>query len=301
MLASSSAYSQDKYCIDDVKNLNLQSIPGKITAYYSPGQENRARELKSLLERAARLFEDSLGIKIEFSLAALNVKDWNGIMDRPYGLPCMRPGTCKRSNTKFPTAKYVAIMPGAVDGPVYDSWMILKDSVRPATLQALNRSGLNFEQGGKVLIDFVGLHEVAHAYAHAFGINYYVNFFAELIADYLAYAFLRSTSERMDEKVISVLRANINEIKPIHSSFTAYEKFRSSEHPPTETWYNSVITLKAAEIYEQRGFEFLYAIRKAFTEDEGQLKTDVILKRLEIIHPGILDWSEGISEMVREK
>ena len=300
-LNSLPAYSQDTYCIEDVKNLNLQSIPGKITAYYSPGQETRAQELKSLLERAAKLFEDSLDVKIEFSLAALNTKDWNGIMDRPYGLPCMRPGTCKRSNVKFPAAKYVAIMPGAINGPLYDSWIILKDSVQQTTVQTLHNAGLDFEQGGKVLIDFVGLHEVAHAYAHAFGINYYVNLFAELMADYLAYAFLRSTPERMDLKVMPVLAANVDGIRPVHSTFGEYENFRSSEHPPTEAWYNSVITLTAAEIYEQRGFEFLHAVRKAFTEKEGQLKTDVILQRLENIHPGILKWAEGISAMVRVK
>ena len=290
-----SAAAQSKYCADEIKDMNLPFLPGKINTWYSAGVEKRANELKIFLERASKLFEDSLKVKIDLTMAVLAPKEWEALMDKPYGLPAMRPSTCKRSNEKFPKPLYAAIMPGAIDGPVYDGWMQLKDSLSPATIQKLKKAGIGFEQGGKVLIDFVGLHELGHAYAHAFGINFYVNFFAEFIADYLAYSFLRSTDERLDKKTIAVLSANIGGITPVHSSFIRYEKFRSSEHPPTETWYNSIITLKAKEIYDQRGFEFLTAVKKAFPEAEGKLNTETIIARLDTIHPGILKWSEGIS------
>ena len=97
-----------------------------------------------------------------------------------------------------------------------------------------------------------------------------------------------------------MLSANIDGITPVHSSFIRYEKFRSSEHPPTETWYNSIITLKAKEIYDQRGFEFLTAVKNAFPEAEGKLNTETIIARLDTIHPGMLKWSEGISGKVRK-
>jgi hypothetical protein len=261
-----------KYCVDEIKELDLSLHTGKVNTYYSGGHEKRADELKALLERASVIFEDSLGVKIGLTMAVLNKEAWAKLMDRPYGLPTLRPGTCKRSTTKFPEAKYAAIMPAGIDGPVYDSWIILKDSVSPATMQKLKQAGIGFEQAGKVLINFVGLHELAHAFAHGFGINYYVNFFAEFIADYLTYAFLRSTPERLDKEVMAVLSGNVSGITPVHSSFYQYENFRSSEHPPTEAWYNSVITLKAAEVYEKRGFSFLYDIRKMFPEEEGKLK-----------------------------
>jgi hypothetical protein len=298
--SSFTGFSQAKYCVDEIKELKLPFLSGKVTTYYSLGQEKRATELKGLLERAARVFEDSLGVKIELTIAALDAKDWVGLMDRPYGLPTVRSGSCKRSKERFAEAKYAAILPGAVNGPIYDGWTMLKDSLLLTTIQSFQKAGVGFEQGGKILLDFVALHELGHAYAHAFGINYHVNFFAEFIADYLAYSFLRSTPERLDKKVLAVLSANVATIRPIHSSFNSYETFRSSDHPPTETWYNSIITLKAAEIYEQRGFEFVNAVKKSFTEAEGQLKTDPIIARLETIYPGILKWSEHISEQVRK-
>ena len=293
-------FAQDKYCVDEIKELKLQVLPGKIITYYSTGQQQRANDLKLLLERASQLFEDSLKLKINVTLAAIGPKEWSALLDKPYGLPTMRNGACKRGSSNLTEARYVAIMPGTINGPIYNGWIELEDSLSTPTLQKLEKAGIGFEKGGKVLIDFVGLHELSHAYAHAFGINYYVNFFAEFIADYLAYAFLRSTEERLDKKVIAVLSANIDGITPVHSSFIRYERFRSSEHPPTETWYNSIITLKAAEIYDQRGFGFLFDVQKAFSEPEGQLNTEKILARLEEIYPGILKWSESISENVRK-
>ncbi len=296
-----STSAQDRYCVDDIKDLKLASLPGKIVTYYSPGQQARATELKQFLERAAHFLEDSLKVEINFTMATLAPKEWNSLLDRPYGLPTVRPGACKRGPSSLTEPRYAAIMPAALNGPVYDAWIALKDSLSPSALQKLNSAGLTFEQGGKVLLDFVGLHELGHVYANAFGIKYYVNVFAALMADYLAYAWLRSTNERLDKQVISVLLGNIDGITPVHSSFTRYEGFRSSEHPPTEAWYNSMITLKAAEIYEQRGFEFLHAGRNAFTEAEGKLNTETIIARLETIHPGILNWTQNISHSVRKQ
>ena len=297
---SSTGLAQGKYCVDEIKEMNLPHLPGKVHTYYSPGQENRATELQSLLQRASKVFEDSLKVKVDLVLAALDAKTWGGLMDKPYGLPTMRTGACKRGGGSFPESRYAAIMPGGIDGPIYTSWIELKDTLPLSALRKLKAAGIGIEQGGKLLIDFVALHELGHAYAHKFGLNFYVQFFAEFMADYLAYAFLRSTDERLDKQIMAVLAANVETIIPVHSSFNKYEVFRSSEHPPTETWYNSIITLKAAEIYDQRGFEFLYAVQKEFTEKEGELKTDNIIARLEKIHPGILSWSNNISGSVKK-
>jgi len=292
--------AQSKYCIDEIVDLKLKSIPGGIVTYYSDGMEKRAAELKTLLERASIPLGDSLDVEINLSLAALGSKEWAQVLDRPYGLPTLRTGACKRGGGSFPEPRYIAFIPGDVGGPLNSDWNALKDSISPKTLQKLNDAGVSFEQGGKIMIDFVALHELGHAYHLKFGIKNYVNFFAEFMADYIAYAFLRSTEERLDKKVLAVLSSNVETIIPIHSSFLKWENFRSSEHPPTEAWYNSVVTLKAAEVFEQRGFEFLHVVRKAFPEEEGQLNTETIIARMDSLNPGILKWSNEISGLVRK-
>lgn len=288
---------QGKYCVDEIRSLNLDSAKGSINTYYSKTAGIRALELRQLLQRAAIPMGDSLGVKLDLSLALLDKEQWKQVMDKTYGLPTVRSGACKRGGGSFTKPRYIAIMPAAINGAAVDSWNILRDSLSSLSTKRLKDAGLTFEQGGKVLLDFIAIHELGHAYAMEFGIKNYVNLFAELMANYMAYAFLRSTEERLDKKVMAVLQTNIETIRPIHKSFLQWEKFRSSEHPPTEAWYNSIVTMKAAEIFEMRGYEFLHAVRKAFPEQEGELNTETILKRLDTIYPGILQWAERIAKI----
>lgn len=85
-----SAAAQGKYCADEIKDMKLPFLPGKINTYYSAGVEKRANELKIFLERAPKLFEDSLKVKIDLTMAVLAPKEWEALMDKPYGLPTMR-------------------------------------------------------------------------------------------------------------------------------------------------------------------------------------------------------------------
>jgi hypothetical protein len=111
--------AQSKYCVDEIKDLKLPLLPGKIAIYYSAGHEKRAQELKMLLERAAKFYEDSLGIKVDLTLAAVAPKEWVQLLDKPYGLPTMKYWACRRGGGTFPEPRYAAIMPASMDGPLY--------------------------------------------------------------------------------------------------------------------------------------------------------------------------------------
>lgn len=293
------AAAQEKTCLQQVRELKLEFMPGRVPTYFSPGHQKRASEMKALLEEASIFYERALGLKPELTLAAVSPAEWASLLDKPYGLPTMRPGPCKTLGVGAnATPQYVAIMPATVGGPIYDGWMALKDSLTPRTMKELKKSGVEFGQGGKMLLDFVALHELGHAYAHGYGINTLSGFFAEHIGNYFAYAFLRSTRGRLDKKVMAILAANVEAITPIHASLEKFETFRSREHPPTETWYNSVFTLKAAEVYAERGLAFLKDVREAFSgEKYGSITNEVILSRLEKIQPGYIKWSQEFPQL----
>lgn len=293
------AVAQEKTCLEHVKELKLEFLPGRVPTYFSVGQQKRASEMKALSEEASAFYERSLGLKPELTLAAVSPKDWASLLDKPYGLPTMRTGPCnRRGGGATSPPQYVAIMPATVGGPIYEGWMALKDSLSPQAMTKLKKSGVEFEQGGKLLLDFVALHELGHAYAHGYGINSLSGFFAEHIGNYFAYAFLRSTKERLDKKVMAILVANVEGITPIHASLEKFETFQSREHPPTETWYNSVFTLKAAEVYERRGLAFLKDVREAFLgEKYGSITNEAILSRLEKIQPGYIKWAQALPRL----
>lgn len=293
------AAAQEKTCLEQVKDLKLGFMAGRVPTYFSPSQHKRASEMKALLEEASLFYERSLGLKPELTLAAVSPGNWASLLNKPYGLPTMRTGPCNGGGAaQTSPAQYVAIMPATVGGPIYEGWMALKDSLPPQTAVKLQNSGIEFEPAGKLLLDFVALHELGHAYAHGYGINSLSGFFAEHIGNYFAYAFLRSTEGRLDKKVMAILETNVEGITPIHASLEKFETFQSREHPPTETWYNAAFTLKAAEVYEKRGLAFLKDVRDAFSgETYGSITNEAILSRLEKIHPGYIKWARDLPRL----
>jgi hypothetical protein len=302
LLLTQGALAQEKTCLEQLKDLRLESLPGKVQTHFSPGQRIRASEMKALLEEAGAFYERSLGLTPVVTLAALAPQEWPLLLDRPYGLPTMRTGPCKRGGSTNLPPQYLAIMPITAGGPIYDGWISLKGSLSPETIKKLKKSGITFEQAGRVFVDFVALHELGHAYAHAMGINTVSSFFAEFTANYFAYAFLRSTKERLDKRTMLVLNANLEGITPIHASLDKFEKFQSREHPPTEAWYNSAFTVKAAEVYEARGFAFLREVRDAFAGEKYlSITNEEILRRLEKIQPGFVEWAQHLPRLPEKR
>lgn len=285
--------AEDKSCVEQVKEMTLGSLPGVVPTYFSYGHETRARELQTLLQRASAHYQKTLAINPTVTLAALSQTDWPAVLDKPYGLPTMRSGPCRRGKggAAMPP-QYLAILAVTSDGPIYQDWLKLEAKLSAHTKRKLKKEKLTFSAGGKVLLDFVALHELGHAYAQAMGINPLSSFFAEFMGNYIAWSFLDAAPGRLGEKTILVLRANVEGITPIHSSLDRFETFRSSEDPPTEAWYNSAFTIKAAEVYERRGVGFLREVAKAFQGEEyGRITNEEILRRLEKIDPGFIAWA----------
>jgi hypothetical protein len=298
-ILESNVTAQVVTCRDQLRALGLATLPGPIETHYSEGYRDRAVAMQALLRDAAKFYERSLKLTPAVTLAALGPDDWPKLLDKPYGLPTLRTGLCRRGAYTGPP-QYVAIMPVTAGGPIYTDWLAMKTSLSPEAMRRLKKAGLSFEEGGQTMLDFVALHELGHAYAHALGIETVSSFFAEFTGNYLAYAFLKSTPGRLDKKAMAVLRTNVEGITPIHASIDKFESFQSREHPPTEAWYNSVFTLKAQEVYDRRGLDFILKVRDAFTgEKYGTIKTDEILRRLERIEPGFVTWSNSLQRGVR--
>ena len=48
----------------------------------------------------------------------------------------------------------LAIVPVTVGGPIYDGWAELKGSLSPGMAKRLKASGVEFERGARLLLDF---------------------------------------------------------------------------------------------------------------------------------------------------
>ena len=70
-----------------IQELGLESLPGGVTAYYSPGTRERAALLQKRLGDALTYYNDRLGVAPTFALAVLNEAHWKQVRDLPYGVP----------------------------------------------------------------------------------------------------------------------------------------------------------------------------------------------------------------------
>src|SRR5688572_22905996 len=123
LVLTQGAVAQEKTCLEQLKDLRLESLTGKVPTHFSPEQRKRASEMKALLEEAGAFYERSLGLTPVVTLAALGPQEWPLLLDRPYGLPTMRTGPCKRGGGTTSPPQYLAIMPITAGGPIYDGWI----------------------------------------------------------------------------------------------------------------------------------------------------------------------------------
>jgi hypothetical protein len=82
-----------------VQALSLESLPGPVVAYYSPGARDRAASLSRRLSEALAYYDNHLGIAPTLALAVLNEAHWKQVRSSPYGVPGVR------------GAPYVAFLP----------------------------------------------------------------------------------------------------------------------------------------------------------------------------------------------
>src|SRR4030095_612022 len=69
-----------------VQALSLESLPGPVVAYYSPGARDRAASLSSRLSEALTYYDNHLGIAPPVALAVLNEAHWKRVRSSPYGV-----------------------------------------------------------------------------------------------------------------------------------------------------------------------------------------------------------------------
>ena len=287
LLFAPGSYSQEGMtALQKVKGLKNPSFTKKITVYYSPGYEKKAKELQSMIEEAMRFYEKKLTVKVELSLALLTQDQWKQVRPVPYGLP----------NVSSPP--HVVFLPATDDGVVTADALSLKSNLTPATLNKLKSSGYTFDQAAVKFVDLIGLHELGHTYAVNLGLvpprpN---KWFGEFLASYFAYAYLREKRPKM-ATLFYVMAADLalEGPRPKHTSLVDFERLYSGVGPKNYGWYQGKFFQRVAQVYDAKGLSFIASVLKAFPASEGEsLPVEVVLERLEKISPGFIEWSQDL-------
>jgi hypothetical protein len=73
--------------LDFVIDLNLDTIDGSLTTYYSDSYEDRAQATRTQLHNSLAFYQDHFGVNPSVSLAVLEAPDWAEMTRIPYGMP----------------------------------------------------------------------------------------------------------------------------------------------------------------------------------------------------------------------
>lgn len=224
--------------------------------------------MATLADDAAGYFEHELGTTFAFGVAALAPEHWfSEFPGIPYAIPW-------------------ASMP--------DRLIFMPSSLREGLL-IRGEDALEDRQR----VDFILLHEYGHLLAKAHlrprsDRDYLpVSWFEELLANYFAYAYLHEADVTWAEAAIAEWVEELRRFTPPVLSLDW--SFMNDLPPPvlseTYGWYQFLLNLRAAELYDEHGLDFLSLLKEELSwEEAGDWTSESLLSDLEAIAPGFDAW-----------
>lgn len=267
-------HAQDLSPLSRVEALGLDTARvGRVTAYFAPPDRERAVELATLSEEAASSFDRELDIAFDFGVVALPPEHWF---------------------SEFPSIPY------AIPWASVPERLLFVPSSLDEGLLVRGRSSMTERRR---IVNFITLHEYGHLatkqYFHPASEqdDLPVSWFNELLPNVFAYAFVASTDpdwaiaskemwsrvvESREPLVLSLDWGFMNDLPP-------------DELARTYAWYQNLLNLRAAELYEEHGLDFLRMAKEGLAwEQAGDWTTESLLASLDEVAPGFERWARDL-------
>ncbi len=251
-----------------IEALRLDSAKvGRVTVHFAPSDRDYAHQLATLSEAAAAYFERELDGSFPLHLAILSPEHWfdpySGGDSPPYGMPW---------------------------GSVEDLLMAVPASLDEGVL-ILGPD----DKANRRRVRFVMLHEFGHIankrHLHPESSVPYssVRWFEELLATYFAYSYVRAHDPGWAE---ASRREWVDFLNGYSPAVLSLDWGFMRELPPVEfartyAWYQILLNLWVSDVYEERGLDFLRAVKDELPwKESGTWTTEFLLPALEEIAPG---------------
>jgi hypothetical protein len=270
----SAAHAQDFSACARVEALDLDTLKvGHVTAYFAAPDRERATELAKLSERAATFFEREFGFSFDFRLAVLAPEHWF---------------------SEFPAIPYAIPWSSVPERLIF---------VPSSLEQGLLVEGLGRKVDRRRTVDFVLLHEYGHLaikeyfFAGSDRDEPEPPWFNELLANVFAYAYVRTSdpewAERSKEMWMGVVESRTPPVLSL--DWTFMNELPPDELAQTYGWYQNLLNLRAAELYDTHGLHFLRALKdQLLWEDSDEWTTASLLPSLERLAPGFEAWGHEL-------
>lgn len=274
--------------LDVVQGLELESLPGPIPTYFSPGSRERAEQLQAWLRAADEFFQDRLKIAPPFSLAVLNEEHWAQISQGPYGVPFVA--------SEEPR---VVVLPAMVERSVVTQIYSAARVGLPADAAAdLEQVGVSYDDAVLQIVDLIGFHEVGHVYIA--GLGYHENntarWLEELLATYAAYSYLDVAQPSSIVVWNALSEALLGFVQPGTRSLDEFNVQPLQRFgPATYGWFQSHFNMRADLIVQRRprATWFHQLAGNRLDEDTRDVPTSELLRRLRGFEPSFTEWAEA--------
>lgn len=269
---------QERDRIQELKDLGLGEISGRIHTYYSEGFEDRARDLQHTLDAEAAFFHERLEVNLSTQLAVLNRDHWGETAGTlPYGILFV---------TESPA---IVFLPAESGGPVADDFRKLRPTeANPAWI---GEAGLSFDQAAGRMVDLIAFHEIGHVVHRALNVGESNSWFKEFFATYLSYCFLRQERPEMAGIWNGMMQLKAASTRPDYTTLADFEALVFGVGLENYIWYEAQFQVRAHEVYEAMGLGFVEHVSRVYPKDEDSIEPHKLLERLEEAVPGFLDWA----------
>jgi hypothetical protein len=275
-----------------VQQLELETLPGPIRTYFSPGSGERAEQLQAWLRDADAFFRNQLKIAPPFHLAVLNEEHWAAVSPGPYGVPFVT----------FDDPSLV-VMPALPErSAVTQIYNAVRVGLPPGAAADLGRIGVSYEEAVEGIVDLIGFHEVGHVYVAALGYHpdNTAPWLMEMLATYAAYSYLDIAQpssivvwNALSEALLGVVEPasrNLDEFNALYADILRVWG------PATYGWFQSHFNLRDDLIVRQRprGTWFRQLAGTGLDQDTRDMPTSELLRRLQGFEPGFVEWAESV-------
>jgi len=258
--------------LEKVKDLDLNSIDGNITAYYSAGYEDRALSHLNLLQNSTEFFEENFEIDQKFSIAIIDSANWKKITSVPYGLPFVS------------GPPYIVCFPANSDNILSNTITNVIDGYQLNT-----QYGMTNKEIVNLFVSLIGFHELGHIYANTYGISFPNKWTFEFTATYFAYFYLDQNFSKERDIWIDVSKIIIEEMQPRYTSLKDFEEKYSGVGVKNYAWYQVVFLLQVEKVYLKQERAFIEKLRD---HTWSSTSTTAYLYEMDEIGSGFAKWAQ---------
>lgn len=261
------------------------------TYYYSPGHEERAKEIAVFLENAGNYFKKEIGFTPKIELYILAPQHWKDValelMQNVYGFPH--------------NIDEVRLAIAAEDNDFWRSFLPPIENL-PPSVAAEVKNAYGKEDGSYSMMpffDLIALHEMGHSYTAQAGLKMHRHWMGELFVNLMKHTYIEEEQPEL-LPALETFPTMVVGAGTAEYEFTSLEDFERlyatlGMGPKNYGWYQSKLNLASKDIYDAGGKQVMIKLWEALKKHQQEMTDEEFVKMLkDEVHPAVanvyLEW-----------